>query len=81
MLISVIPSLLSTSQILWQFSQVYNRLYIFLVGYINYLKIFLKKECFVMKTVLIWKIFYKENEKEVGPGSVLVFLEHLHPET
>ena len=30
-----------------------------------------------MKTLVIWKTFYKENKKLVGPGSVLVFLEHL----
>ena len=30
-----------------------------------------------MQTLVIWKTFYKESKKLVGPGSVLVFLEHL----
>ena len=44
-----------------------------LVEYISYLKIFLKEECIVMKTLIIWKTFYKGNEKQIGPRSV--FLE------
>ena len=30
-----------------------------------------------MQTLVIWKTFCKENKKLVGPGSVLVFSEHL----
>ena len=30
-----------------------------------------------MQTLVIWKTFYKDNKKLVGPGSVLVFSEHL----
>ena len=44
-----------------------------LVEYISYLKIFLKEECIAMKTLIIWKTFYKGNEKQIGPRSV--FLE------
>ena len=30
-----------------------------------------------MQTLVIWKTFCNEKKKLVGPGSVLVFLEHL----
>ena len=39
-----------------------------LVEYISYLKIFLKEECLVMKTLVIWKTLYKGNENKSDQG-------------
>ena len=64
-LLCVIPPLLSASfhQGLLGRSQKFKTIYTnFLVEYVNYLKIFLKKEGFVIWSLVIWKTFYKENE-------------------